>query len=83
MEDQAGDFLKQLAAKLKLVLLILTSGGKSWPLEFSTNVETTWKTLRSNGKAYGMLHKSLACESWTLLLSFICALAAVQTFTSN
>jgi len=41
MEDQAGDFLKQLAAKLKLVLLILTSGGKSWPLEFSTNVETT------------------------------------------
>jgi len=26
MEDQVGDFLKQLAAKLELVLLILISG---------------------------------------------------------
>jgi len=38
-EDQAGDFLKQLAAKLELVLLIPIDGGKSWPLEFSTIVD--------------------------------------------
>jgi len=29
MENQVGDFLKQLAAKLELVLLIPISGGKS------------------------------------------------------
>jgi len=40
MEDQVGDFLKQLAAKLELVLLIMISGGKFRPLEFSTNVDT-------------------------------------------
>jgi len=40
MEDQVGDFLKQLAAKLEFVLLIPISGGKSRPLEFSTNVDT-------------------------------------------
>jgi len=39
MEDQAGDFIKQLAAKLELVLLIPLCGGKSRPLEFSTNVD--------------------------------------------
>jgi len=39
MEDQDGDFLKQLAAKLELVLLIPISGGKSRPLELSTNVD--------------------------------------------
>jgi len=39
MEDQAGDFLKQLAVKLELVLLFPISGGKSRPLEFSTNVD--------------------------------------------
>jgi len=39
MKDQIGDFLKQLAAKLELVLFIPISGGKSRPLEFSTNVD--------------------------------------------
>jgi len=39
MEDQVGDFLKQLAAKLELVLLFPISGGKSRPLEFSTDVD--------------------------------------------
>jgi len=34
MEDQAGDFPKQLAAKLELVLVI-PIGGKSRPYEFS------------------------------------------------
>jgi len=40
MEDQVGDFLKQLAAKLELVLLFPISGRTSRSLEFSTNVDT-------------------------------------------
>jgi len=39
MEDQAGAFLKQLAVKLELVLLFSIRGGKSQPLELSTNVD--------------------------------------------
>jgi len=55
VEDQVEDFLKQVAEKLELVLLIPMSGVKSRPLEISTNVDTNRKTLRSKGKAYGML----------------------------
>jgi len=40
MVDQIRKFFKQLAAKLERVLLIPISGGKSRPLEFSTNVDT-------------------------------------------
>jgi len=39
MEDQAEDFLKQMAEKIELVLLIPIPEGKSRPLEFSTIVD--------------------------------------------